>query len=284
MKGTISAVTLMICLAFSSNIFAGENKMSISNKDKAVALLNSIETGDQTAVGYVNAEKYTQHNLSVGDGLAGFGEVLQALPKDSAKVKVVRSFEDGDYVFTHTDYNFFGPKVGFDLFRFNDGLIVEHWDNLDVKAEKPNPSGHTQIDGTTKVSDIDKTEVNKALVKNFVETILMKGEMDKIANFIDGENYIQHNVAIADGLSGLGQALEAMAKQGIKMVYTKNYKVLGEGNFVLSISEGQFGGKDTSFYDLFRVENGKIVEHWDIIESIIPKDQWKNTNGKFGNL
>lgn len=53
---------------------------------------------------------------------------------------------------------------------------------------------------------------------------------------------------------------------------------------MLSISEGKFGGEKTSFYDLFRVENGKIAEHWDIIETIIPKDQWKNTNGKFGNL
>ena len=258
--------------------------ISNSNKEKAVALLNSIETGDQSAVSYVNANDYTQHNLSVGDGLAGFGAVLQALPKGSAKVDVKRSFEDGDYVFTQTDYNFFGPKVGFDVFRFKDGLIVEHWDNLDVKSDKPNPSGHTQLDGATTITDLDKTEANKALVKHFIETILIKGEMDKIATFFDGDNYIQHNTAVADGLSGLGQALEAMAKQGISMVYTKNYKVLGEGNFVLSISEGQFAGKDTSFYDLFRVENGKIAEHWDIIETIIPKDEWKNTNGKFGNL
>lgn len=170
------------------------------------------------------------------------------------------------------------------MFRFKDGLIVEHWDNLDVKTDKPNSSGHTQLDGTTNISDINKTEENKTLVKSFIETILMKGEMDKIASFFDGDNYIQHNTAVADGLSGLSQALEAMAKQGIKMSYTKNYKILGEGNFVLSISEGQFGGVDTSFYDLFRVENGKIIEHWNIIESIISKDQWKNTNGKFGNL
>ena len=284
MKTIISATTLMVCVVFFSNIFAEEHKMNLSNKEKAIALLNSIETGDQSAISYINAKEYTQHNLSVGDGLAGFGAVLQALPKGSAKVSVVRSFEEGNYVFTHTDYNFFGPKVGFDLFRFKDGLIVKHWDNLDVKADKPNPSGRTQLDGTKEISDIDKTEENKTLVKSFIETILMKGEMDKIANFFDGDNYIQHNTAVADGLSGLGQALEAMAKQGIKMVYTKNYKVFGEGNFVLSISEGQFAGKSTSFYDLFRVENGKIAEHWDIIEPIIPKDQWKNTNGKFGNL
>ena len=274
-------LTITACNATPVN---SEIKMNISNQEKAIALLNSIETGDQTAISYVNPVKYTQHNLAVGDGLSGFGAVLQALPKNSAKVNVARSFTDGEYVFTHTDYNFFGPKIGFDLFRFEDGLIVEHWDNLDDKSATPNPSGRSQIDGPTTVDDLDKTDENKTLVANFVDSILVKGQFDQLSAFFEGDFYHQHNTVIADGLSGLGQALEAMAKNGIKMVYTKNHKILGEGNFVLSISEGSFADKPTSFYDLFRVENGKIVEHWDVMETIIPKEQWKNTNGKFGNL
>lgn len=260
-----------------------ETSMNISNKDKAISVLNSIETGDTKAISYINAEQYTQHNLAVADGLAGFGEVLQALPKGSAKVNVVRAFEDSEYVFLHTEYNFFGPKAGFDLFRFADGKIVEHWDNLDVIA-KPNPSGRTQFDGSTELTDLDKTEENKALVADFVDSILVKGQLNKLSTFIDGENYLQHNTAMADGLSGLAVAFKAMAEHGITMAYNQNHKVLGQGNFVLTISEGEFAGKPTSFYDLFRVENSKIVEHWDVIETILPKEQWKNTNGKFGNL
>jgi predicted SnoaL-like aldol condensation-catalyzing enzyme len=278
---TAGLLTLTACEFTPMN---SEQSIEPSTKEKAVALLNSIETGDQSAVSYVNPTKYTQHNLMVADGLAGFGAVLQALPKDSAKVNVIRAFTDGDYVFTHTDYNFFGPKIGFDIFKFEEGLIVEHWDNLAEKSTTPNPSGRTQIDGPTKAQDLDKTEKNKALVANFVNTILVKGEFDKLSSFFDGDNYLQHNTMIADGLTGLGQALEAMAKNGIIMVYSTNHKILGEGNFVLSISEGSFAGKPTSFYDLFRVENGKIVEHWDVMETIAPKEHWKNTNDKFGNL
>ncbi|WP_041422308.1 nuclear transport factor 2 family protein [Shewanella sediminis] len=286
MKKSISAAlatTVLVCAACSSPVSVEEKTISLSNKGKAVALLNSIETGDRGAVAYVNPDKYTQHNLAVADGLAGFGALLQALPKGSAKVDIKRAFQDGDYVFTHTDYNFFGPKVGFDLFRFEDGLIVEHWDNLAEKAA-PNPSGRTQIDGPTTVIDSDKTEQNKALVADFVDTILVNGDFAQLGRFIDkgDANYLQHNTGIADGLNGLGKALEEMAKQGIKMVYTKNHIVLGEGNFVLSISEGSFGGEHVSFYDLFRVENDKLVEHWDIIEPIPTKDRWKNNNGKFG--
>ena len=106
--------------------------------------------------------------------------------------------------------------------------------------------------------------------------------MEKLAGYFDGDNYIQHNPQIPDKLSGLGAALQAMAKQGVTMKYDRIHKVLGEGNFVLAVSEGALGGRHTSFYDLFRVQNGKIAEHWDTIESIPPKEQWKNQNGKFG--
>lgn len=258
-----------------------EEKMKISNKEKVIALLKSIETGAQEPAGYINPNNYIQHNLGVADGLAGFGALLQQLPPNSAKANTIRAFEDGDFVFTQTDYNFFGPKIGFDIFRFENGQIVEHWDNLQEKPLNPNPSGHTMIDGTTEIEDINKTEENKALVNNFVNDILVNGKMEKLTGYFDGDNYIQHNPQIADGLSGLGKALEYMASQGIIMKYNKVHRVLGEGNFILTISEGTFGDKHTSFYDLFRVENGKIAEHWDVMETILPKGEWKNSNGKF---
>ena len=94
--------------------------------------LKSIETGATEPIAYINANHYTQHNLGVADGLAGFGAALSALKDfpEAAKVNTVRVFQDDNYVVAHTDYNFFGPKIGFDIFRFEDGKIVEHWDNL----------------------------------------------------------------------------------------------------------------------------------------------------------
>jgi predicted SnoaL-like aldol condensation-catalyzing enzyme len=207
--------------------------------------------------------------------------VLKQLPPNSAKVNTVRVFQDGDLVFAHTEYNFFGPKIGFDVFRFEDGKIVEHWDNLQEKPAKPNPSGHTMTDGPTEVKDLDKTEANKKLVRGFVDDVLVNGKLDRLAGYFDGDNYVQHNPQIGDGLLGLGKALEAMAKAGVTMKYDKVHRVLGEGNFVLVMSEGMFAGKHVAFYDLFRVENGKIAEHWDAIEAIPEKKDWKNNNGKF---
>lgn len=293
MKKTILALVLMVSLAAcksgkkenTESINKKEAKMEtaikLSNKEKTIAVLNSIETGDQTAIAYINPTNYTQHNLGVADGLEGFGEVLHHAPPQGFKANVVRAFEDGDYVFTHTEYDFFGPKAGFDVFRFENGVIVEHWDNL-IEIQKPNPSGRTQFDGATEVTDLDKTEANKNTVREFLEKVVINHEMDKLAKYINPNKYIQHNPAIADGLEGFGAAMQYFAENGLVMEFTKVHKVLGQGNFVLAMSEGKFGkGEHTAFYDLFRLENGQIVEHWDVIAPIQPESEWKNTNGKF---
>jgi len=264
-----------------SNDYSQEKTMSSKYKQKVVSLLKSIESGDPKPVGYINPNQYIQHNLAVADGLEGFAAVLKLLPKGSPRVNTLRVFQDGEFVFAHTDYDFFGPKVGFDIFRFESGKIVEHWDNLQEKPAATNPSSHTMLDGPTEVTNLDKTEANKNLVHNFVDDILVNGRMNVLATYFDGDHYIQHNPRIADGLSGLSAALQVMVKQGITMKYHRIHKILGEGNFVLVVSEGYLAGRHSAFYDLFRVENNKIAEHWDTIETIPLTTMHKHANGKF---
>ena len=252
-----------------------------SQKQQVVDLLKSIETGDKGPADVIHPDQYIQHNLMAKDGLQGFSELMAQLPPDSARVNTVRVFQDGDHVFTHSEYDFFGPKIGFDIFRFENGRIVEHWDNLQETPVGPNPSGHTMTDGPTEATDLEQTEQNKELVRQFVDDILVNGKLDKMADYYDGDAYVQHNPEIADGLTGLGQALQFMAEHGITMRYDQIHKVLGEGNFVLVVSEGTYNEQPTSFYDLFRVENGKIAEHWDTLEAIPPRTEWQNENGKF---
>jgi len=50
---------------------------------------------------------------------------------------------------------------------------------------------------------------------------------------------------------------------------------------VLCVSEGNYGGVHSAFYDFFRLANGKVAEYWDTIETIEPRSEWKNDNGKF---
>jgi predicted SnoaL-like aldol condensation-catalyzing enzyme len=253
-----------------------------TRKQQVVDLLKSLETGDPKPLEYINPNKYIQHNLAVGDGMAGLGVLFASLPKGATKVNTVRTFEDGDFVFVHTEYDFFGPKIGFDVFRYEGGKIVEHWDNLQETAAKPSPSGHTMIDGPTQSTDLDKTAANKALMHAYMDDIVFNRRREKFPVYFDGINYTQHNPWVADQLTGLAAGLQALAKEGRAVHYDRVHKILGEGSFVLVIAEGTLGGQPTAYYDLYRIENGKIAEHWDTLEAIPPREQWRNSNGKFG--
>ena len=248
---------------FGNNQNDKKEVITMTNTEKAITLINTFATGDTEKASELLAENYIQHNLAYSTG------------RDA--------FEDGDKVFLQTVYNFagVGEQVAFDIFRFDEkGKIAEHWDNLANKAD-PNPSGHTQTDGTTEINDLDKTETNRELVKNFLYDIMQGNHPEKTSDYFDSDTYIQHNTGIADGLSGLGAALETLGKQGIQMIYTTVHQVLAQGNYVLAVSEGDFGGAPTSYYDLWRIENGKIAEHWDVMETIADKSTWQNQNGKF---
>ena len=126
-----------------------------------------------------------------------------------------------------------------------------------------------------KVAAMTNTEKALALIQTFAT-----GDAGAARALLD-EPYIQHNTGIADGLDGLNAALAAYAEQGISMVYNAIHLLLGQGNFVLAASEGTLGGTPVTYYDLFRVENGKIAEHWDIIENLADPATWQNSNGKF---
>jgi predicted SnoaL-like aldol condensation-catalyzing enzyme len=104
-------------------------------------------------------------------------------------------------------------------------------------------------DGTTIASDLDRTEANKALIRSYMD--------------------------------GLVTGRQTLAAKGSAVKYDRVHRVLGEGNFVLVASEGSLGARPTAHYDLYRIESGKIAAHWDTMEAIPPRADWKNPNGKF---
>lgn len=253
-----------------------------SRKQQVIDLLNGFQTGDRAALAAIDPAKYVQHDPRVADGLAGLRAHLDTLPPGAMQVRVIRAFEDGDYVFTHSTYTLAGrTRIGFDVFRFANGRIVEHWDNLQDQAAAPSPSGHTMIDGPTVATDLDRTVANKALMRTYMDDLLA-GRRSTFTSYFDGTRYIQHSPLVADDLPGLFAGLQALAKQGLAVKYTRVHAILGEGDFVLVVAEGSFGSQPSAYYDLYRLRDGKIAEHWDTIEAIPPAGAWKNPNGKFG--
>jgi predicted SnoaL-like aldol condensation-catalyzing enzyme len=234
---------------------------------------------DPSAVDRWVAPTYVQHSALASDGPEGLRQLVQNLPA-GFRYDLHRVIADGDLVALHGTYHGFGPDplVAFDIFRVADGKLAEHWDALAPQVGKT-VSGRSQTDGATEVTDLDATAANRALVVGFVETVLQGGKTDTITDYLSTEKYWQHNTGIGDGLDGLGAALSALAEQGVSMVYDAVHRVVAEGDFVLTVSEGRFGATPTAFYDLFRVEHGKIVEHWDVTPEI--KGDLPHGNGLF---
>lgn len=255
--------------------------MTLKRKSQICTLLKGIETGDEASIAVVNPGKYIQHNPQTHEGGEGLAALFKRLAKSSPRINIVRIFSDGDYVFAHTEYDFDTSRVGFEIFRFEGDLTVEHWDNIQSR-EGPNPAGHSMVDGPTEATDLGRTIHNREIVRSFVDEALIDGQLNKLKNYIDAEYFTEHNPRVGDGLPASGPALfDPAPNKGIIVKYDKMHRILAEGNFVLTVCEGSVNGAHSSFFDLFRVAHGKLVEHWDTTEAVPPHSEWKNDNGKF---
>ena len=256
----------------------------MTKKEKVQSFIDAVNRVDTNAAEAFLHPNYIQHNPFIPTGRANFLGLFPILEENKTQAETARIFQDGNYVVLHNLWKNATPfgaeqMVSFDVLRIDeDGLIAEHWDAM-MPNTAPNPSGRTLMDGATEVTDLDKTEENKAKVVELFD-MLINGQPEDMGNalpnYFDME-YIQHNPDAADGIQGFGTALQTG-----KLVFSiaKQHKVIGEGNFVLSISEGAHRGNPAVFYDLVRFDNSKIVEHWDVIQDI-PTENLANNNTMF---
>jgi predicted SnoaL-like aldol condensation-catalyzing enzyme len=258
---------------------------TMSNKEIVGTFLGAVSQGDVDTIRDLANPDYIQHNPFIPTGLEPFIELLPVLAEAGTTAENIRMFQDGDFVFMHNIWRnaeqFGAPEmVAFDIIRVDEnGRVAEHWDALQPMVTET-VSGRTQTDGPTEATDLDQTEANKALAVALVRDVLMGGDPATITDYISAESYAQHNPGIADGLEGIIAAVETLTAQGNMFQYTDIHAVLGEGNFVLTVSEGQWNGTTNAFYDLFRMEDDMIVEHWDVIQPV-PTEGLANTNGMF---
>nr|WSY49804.1 nuclear transport factor 2 family protein [Streptomyces sp. NBC_00886] len=234
---------------------------------------------DPSAVDRWVAADYRQHSSLAADGPEALRQLVAGLP-DGFRYEGARVIADGDLVALHGTYHGFGPEplVAFDLFRVDaDGKLAEHWDAL-TPVVTTTASGRSQTDGPAEPADLERTESNRELVAEFAEKVLKGADYSVLTDYISTETYLQHNPEAADGLAGFGAAAAKWAEQGRNLVYKAVHQVVAEGDLVLLQSEGEFG-VPVAYWDLFRVVEGKIVEHWDVIATV--PAELPHSNGLF---
>lgn len=244
--------------------------------------LEGIKEGKIEVVKKYSGDRYTQHSTGVADGVQGFMDFFKGFLERTKNrdIRIIRAIEDGSYVFVqvYQDIDKGEAKwVTTDLFDTNENdKLVEHWDVIAAYKEKNETiSGNDMILGDFELKDLHKTEENKALVRSFFVDVFQNANHNNLEKYVSPEKYIQHNPNVPDGIEAVKHFL---ATQDFN--YDFIFKVIGEGDHVVSYSKATFNGQELAVFDIFRIENGKIVEHWDNMEPIPAREEWANT-GKF---
>lgn len=243
--------------------------------------LEGIAGGNaRDAVTKYTGHRYTQHSTGVGDGVEGFLSFFEPFVERNPQreIEIVRILEDGPWVFCNAYQSLNDGDaewVTMDMFYTDsDGLIIEHWDTIaPYRAETV--SGNDMVRGTTAIDSSADATANKELVLEYTKQVLQEGKLNKLDNFV-ADNLIQHAATISAGRTGLHDWLASDAAGNYEMLFN----LIGQGDFVVTYSKRHRAETDIAVFDVYRIKNGKIVEHWQNHEEIGPRESWGNS-GKF---
>ncbi len=250
--------------------------MAKSDIEKVLAVFDGISAGDaDLATRYIHQERFIQHNPYAVEGVEGLKQFISQSPREQLHLTVVRAFQDGPYVFTQEKGKRSGRDVFFDIFRFENGLIVEHWAFSAMDA-RPNESGHTQIDGPTEAKHLENTEKNKSFMREYYETFHISGDHSGSNRYFKEDLCVRHEPGVRDGAAEFMRDVEVLMQH---RTIDEVKILLGEGDFVFIAAKGTYVGDPCVYIDLYRVEDQKIVEHWGFPEMVPPQEEWKNDNG-----
>lgn len=128
-------------------------------------------------------------------------------------------------------------------------------------------------------TNIEQQEANKKTVTSFYDAAINQKDFNEASKYL-GDKYIQHNPTAADGAEGL-KAFIQFLRTNYPKAHSEIKQTFTDGDYVIlhvhSIREP--GTRGRAIFDLFRLENGKIVEHWDTVQDI--PEVSANSNGMF---
>lgn len=214
------------------------------------------------------AAPYFQHNPLIPNGTAPVAGFVGSLAGVTAPiVSSVRAVQDGDFAAVHSHYAWTpsfvmdggrGSAV-VDIFRYGlDGRIVEHWDVAQAIPETT-ASGHTMLDGGGDPGAQADIEANKATVRRVFDAFKAggTGAFDQLIV----ADYVQHNPEVPNGLEAVKGFFGGLGPVDVELV-----RLVAQGDLVFA--HAHYRTFNAAVVDIFRILDGRIVEHWDVIQPI----------------
>ncbi len=285
----ITLVSLLIGIISCSNddntATASEKKI---NKQIVLEAIEKVFDGQNLAlVDTYYADGYIQHNPFIADGKAGLIAAIQNMIDNGIHIQreMPRVLAQRDRVFTHSKLHFIqngniiNSVIVGDIFRIENQKIKEHWD---VIQQEPDPivsiaNNTTMIDGEGNTdAQISSSDLNRNIntATTIINNVLGNGQLGLVPTLFQ-ELYIQHNPNIPNGTAALINFLTNNGPLDLDMK-----QVIAEGDLVVTFNH--IISFNNANIDMFKLnENGKAVEHWDIIQSIPDEADFAHDNGFF---
>lgn len=272
-------VLLFICSQNFIATAADAQAINAYNKQLAQDFLSKVvdHKDDQLAAQYM-ANNLVQHSTRIADGLAGYENYLRGRTggKTQLIVNQLRAAADGDLAIIQSILSNGTRHYSYiHMMRIKDKKIIEYWD-----LEQALPTEDSQIKtitgGATNSNDSTQTDNNRQLVKDFLNEVYTQKITKNIVQYVLPD-MLQHNPKLKQGAAGIVAYIERYKTKNIPFSYVKTHHIIADGDFVWAYSESKIRSFATAKVDIFRLENGKIAEHWNISENIPSKLRHENS-------
>lgn len=255
-----------------------------TNKSIVISAVDGLlVNGDESALERYWVEDYKQHNPMAPNGRAILKTLFVDNRPDNFSYQPGLVMASGDFVLMHSRVTGFmeQPAVVVDVFKLEDGKIVEHWDVLQTEvpaSESANGNPMFPIEASGDEVSQAEEERNLAIVKAGVQGLLVEGRGEVIEQYW-AEDYKQHNPMVPNGRDILAGFFTEGRSDGFS--YEPGL-YLADGEFVAVHSRVTgFSPQPAIVVDIFRVQDGLITEHWDVFQPETPASESANGNAMF---
>ncbi len=244
------------------------------NKRVAMAAVDELlNKHDLTAVDRYYREPYIQHNPDIANGFAGVKAAISQLP--NLHYDVFKVLADGDFVTVDARVTGLGDttKIIMDVFRLDRGRIVEHWDIIQDEVPAAETASGNPMISPTRPGRHSRYD-NERIVFRALDDLLTRRDLTAIDRYWR-DPYIQHAPFVDNGTAALRAAVRALPAG---FSYEPGL-VMSEGDEV--VVHARFTGiapTPVIVIQIFRLDHGRIVEHWANVQKDVPADQSANGN------